>query len=147
MTKGKASDLLPGRELDALVAEKILGCRVLWQYATTHGPYCGCECGEDGNFRFEIGPHSAPNKFDENLYDYSTSFDAASPVLSFLTAQGRNLDIGYRRSSRDGAEGYWIATLGFAGASGEALTVYGETPAHAVCLLALEVAARTKGKL
>lgn len=78
-----------GRELDALIAEKVFGCRVLWQSASVHGPYCGCLC-KDG---YKKGPHGDPAAFDEDLPYYSTDISAAWLVVERMRSSKWNFCI------------------------------------------------------
>lgn len=119
--------MTPGRELDALVAEKVMGCKVLWQKATVSGPYCGCNCA-DG---FEEGPHSDPNRMDANLKSYSTDIAAAWEVVEKLAENGKLLEL-YAGGGPKGAS--WTATF-FDGSSGNE---YADTAPHAICLAALK---------
>jgi len=69
----------PGRELDALVAEKVMGCRVTWLVYKGTGekyPHCGCT-------DYNGGPHSNDpgGVWDNELAYYSTDISAAWEVV------------------------------------------------------------------
>lgn len=78
-TKLPASALVPGPEMDALVAEHVLGCQVKWSSHGEHKwPYCACS---------QHKPHNNPDELrDYELYDYSTSDAAALEVLKVFLA-------------------------------------------------------------
>lgn len=119
----------PGRELDALIAEKVMGCKVLWQASSVYGPYCGCLSGS----RFQEGPHSGPNRFDENLKDYSTDISAAWEVAKKLANMlGVHGEFQIRYVSFNGE---WHVDTE---SSGLIVHVAAETAPHAICLAALK---------
>lgn len=66
-----------GKKLDALVAEKVLGCKVVrYNSAVTSA---GCECPDER--------HTTPEQSDE-LKDYSTSLTAAWEVVEVMRRDG-----------------------------------------------------------
>ena len=58
--------LTAGRELDAEVAEKVMGCKVVWA-----GQFPTCDCMRVGRY----GPHT--DDYDAHLLHYSGDIDAA----------------------------------------------------------------------
>ena len=72
-----------GRDLDALVAEQVMGCRVRWRsYGTTKAyPYCDCE----GNCGF----HNRTDEQNDDLLEcYSTDIAAAWTVVEKIKERG-----------------------------------------------------------
>jgi hypothetical protein len=70
-----------GRELDALVAERVMGCRVEWHEGR---PYCG-----DGVTC--CYPHAEPDRdaqLSGDLAPYSTDHNAAMQVVAALARRG-----------------------------------------------------------
>ncbi len=127
------SNLQPGRELDALVAEKIFGCVVRdepdepW---TTEGPHCGCE--HRVHEELETDPEfTAP--VPSGLRRYSTDIAAAWEVVQVLNDRW-NVTI---HSPEAGEAEVEVVLNGCVGVNPR-LEARAETVPHAICLAALE---------
>lgn len=73
----------PGRELDALVAKHVMGCKVLWGLSGLVGRYGTCGCGTTG---MDMYPHGGL-KGDE-IVQYSTDISAAWEVVEKIEDKG-----------------------------------------------------------
>lgn len=101
----------PGRELDALVFEKVMGWVILLP---------GCDT------------------LDETIPSYSTDIAAAWPLWRGLTERFFHCEISFTKALKCRAELYRSAkAVQFADPSFEAT---GETGMHAICLVALKAA-------
>lgn len=133
-------EMKAGRELDALVAEKVMGCKIVWPPSPLEAgldqaeyerrrrlnpdPTCGCEegshlfCADDGGAR---------------LMQYSSSIEAAWEVVGKMTARpGFELDC--QITPATGSNGLeWYCNFGDS-RHGE----YGKTAPLAICLAALK---------
>lgn len=123
----------PGREFDALVAEKVMGCKGLgFKSLTQIDPntldYQSCDC--PGH------PHAIEwNDMGGRRYalkHYSTDISAAWEVVEKLSRNGcYGFDLGWT-SSTNGKP--WHATF----AGGRDAHAWAETAPHAICLAALK---------
>lgn len=115
----------PSRKLDALIAEKVMGCRV-W---TSIGGSFACGCAKT-----TLGPHDDP-KLDPKGYDvikaYSTDIAAAWEVVEHLTSRDLYPEIKYSSGK------YWLCEI----ISGGEIIGQAEkySASHAICLAALGV--------
>ncbi len=122
----------PGRELDALVAEKIFDAAVSWDtYAGGNHPksprLSGSECpscGYDGHW----DPDAVP--------DYSTDIRAAFEVVEKLRSMGHSVNI-------ESDDGYEVSFAGCDEAGFDTIDYgFADTAPHAICLAALKAIAR-----
>lgn len=120
----------PGRELDALVAEKVMGCKP----AIKDDDYvCTCK-GPNPGYSFDILPHGSTRmvvgeEYPPDIRDYSTDITAAWEVVEHI-----NLLKGAELSKYD--NGDWCVGCT---APGEGYTIAsGETAPHVICLAALK---------
>jgi hypothetical protein len=129
----------PGRELDALVAEKVLGCK---PFLGTDGVTKYCNCGRTSSF--DDGAHEMRSG---GLKPYSTSISAAWEVVEKLSQQSRILQLiqaeegDYNRET--GKPRGWFAHLprkhwDLASAYGPYDWTEGDTAPHAIALAALK---------
>lgn len=85
-----------GRELDALVAEKVMGCKIRRVYRTCRDGtpwfevFCECGHGEHGDTYMEERRISS-DPYD--IWRYSTSIEAAGRVVEKLAADGLHLNL------------------------------------------------------
>ena len=126
------TDTLPvGRELDALVAENVMGCRVKWRTYGLKGRYPYCDC---------VGHAGVHNDTDEQnddmLASYSTDISAAWQVVEKVGLFHRYGDcLTYDHDSKKWQIGkYWREYDGVA----LDVTVDADTAPHAICLAALK---------
>lgn len=125
-----------GRELDALVAEKVMGCRVQhWSGYNSPGTYrcgCGVVCA------YPHGVKDREGQLDGDLAYYSTDIAAAWEVVEKLRERGLHLDINNRQAC-DGVDdmgGAWWAEFASAdyAVGGQA---FADTAPLAICRAAL----------
>lgn len=119
-----------GRDLDAIVAEKVMGCKVQEQWANVRGYFCGCE----GEKYFMDRPHNRDGG-DDALKDYSTDIAAAWEVVDKL-GMSRLITI------RDGCKPSG-APKGASWGRSHHVTIdghgeSGDSAPHAICLAALK---------
>ena len=107
---------MTNRELDALVAERVMGCRVAWNAA----PYCDCSVDR---------PHDIAT--DDDTFElplYSTDIAAAWEVVEKIIARGNNVWVGFYGNT-------WHMHF-----TEDALSQYpADTAPKAICLAALQV--------
>lgn len=117
-----------GRELDALVAEKVMGCKVL--NAKTAAPDCGCPPSDEYSNR----PHSS-NKLgdDRHLQRYTTDMAAAWEIVRHM-----NMKCDWLFSVRQRKSGAWRAMFFTPDVDGPYFKSIRETMPHAICLAALK---------
>ena len=111
----------PGRELDALVAEKVMGCRLIPHVNPKYSPTCGCE-NRAHRIREEIS--------NDLLAEYSTDISAAWQVvekMSLFGGTGCSL-VGPLPGQK------WHIHFGKISSD----SVIGDTAPHAICLAALK---------
>lgn len=138
-----------GRELDALVAEKIFGCAPVWERLSflstdaTPIPTCACPCKTD----FPIPPHTVDHIWHA-LPRYSQDSGAAFMVVSWVL--GRRLsnvvDAFKLIHCNVVTPRYWWASFKRhapnSGGGWDELEGYGEAKeeslAHAICLASLQ---------
>lgn len=141
MTDFERGRAMTDRELDALVAEKVMGCRVLHQAASVAGPYCGCL--SDGGYK--KGPHGDPREFDADLYAYSTDISAAWQVVEKMKSNGYTFELDDRKAGWAAsfvAYGQDSKTLGWVKAVAAGVpTEIAEAAPRAICLAALKTVA------
>jgi hypothetical protein len=113
----------PGRELDALIAEKVMGWRILKKLTIPPKPLdeadpCGLPPGvsDDGKTAWVSIPH------------YSADIADAWQVVEKLLAQGFGVEI-------LSDQGQWSVQFWNLGRQ----TEYGDSAPHAICLAALKV--------
>lgn len=115
--------LSAGRELDALVAEKVMGCTLRWDTWRGTGeryPHCACTDG--------AGPHSCGDEvWHEELAYYSTEIAAAWTVAEHMRSNLRSVQV-------CAALGGWWAHISHA-------SEFADTAPHAICLAALAAVA------
>jgi len=143
------SDLRPGRELDALVAERVMGC-TLWrrdealQTAKDQKEYEAARRKDE--FRCECPglPHHESNDDGESwLKAYSTDIAAAWEVVDAVkTNDGENGIYDYPRGESVElrylvAQKIWSVTMRVNG--GGYVNADADTAPHAICLAALKV--------
>jgi len=75
-------DLEPGRELDALVAEKVMGCNVV-RFQVEGKPRFGCGCSKNNIGGFPHGGFRSGEP-DEELQRYSTDIEAAFEIVALF---------------------------------------------------------------
>ena len=124
-TETKKPDLPAGRALDALVAERVMGCTPEAHHMEKYSPTCGCKHRIHRNTREDLG---------DLLADYSTDIGAAWEV-------GEKL--GHKTFSLTGPEDKepvtWCAEFGsFQDAVFQAEDAEADTAPHAICLAALK---------
>lgn len=131
----------PGRELDALVAEKVMGlCFHEWHVAY-HGyepPLTGwtATCGKCGAVKRDPdGDSSPPADWNEPRPSYSTEIAAAMDVWESLRNRGSIRQIRLTGYNPD----EWFCDMAtFLGEPGtDAITAEGRSAPHAICLAAL----------
>lgn len=121
----------PGRELDALVAEKVMGCKVYCvdpNYSYKDPPKmwrCDCPGPNSAGER----PHADDYSFDGEIKSYSTDIAAAWQVVEHLKS-------GYGWNVTASGGGYKVIL--WRGGGGACQITGGETAAHAICLAALK---------
>ncbi len=104
----------PGRELDALVAKKVLGCQVAGQGAYI---FCGCP-----SF-----PHGERSPDGMEIKHYSTDISSTWEVVEALKDQD------FKLSYFPENKGLWMAQF-----YDVRNTFFGESAAHAICVSALK---------
>lgn len=125
------TDLPPGRELDALVAEKVMG----WPELIPGKPF------PKGKSFYLSDQHCCTREVgDHNTWSPSTDWRAAGEVLEKLA------EVGHRAEIRDWrhVDAGWECVIYRAGAVGPVCTGTGEfaqTGPHAICLAALAAVA------
>ena len=122
--------LSAGRELDALVAEKVMGCTLRWDTWRGTGeryPHCACTDG--------AGPHSCGDEvWHEELAYYSTEIAAAWTVVEAPVAKGFKVNVMNR------ASGWACHVVANPGQQTERVVYeHHDTAPLAICLAALEV--------
>lgn len=122
-------DLKPGRELDALIAEKIFGCKVEYSSIYTEEPCCCCKPDEiHSDFFEETGLYG---KF---VKGYSTDIAAAWEAVEMFMGKGYHVCV-HKYFGND----YWTAQI-----DQNSLDVTGviasqaSSAPHAICLAALK---------
>jgi hypothetical protein len=116
----------PGRELDALVAEKVLGCK---PFLGTDGVTKYCNCGRTSSF--DDGAHEMRSG---GLKPYSTSISAAWELVEHL---GEHRGFWFRLEKQASLPGLWLAAFREAGLDDED-TAASVTAPHAIALAALK---------
>lgn len=139
----------PGRELDALVAEKVMGCKVFARQIVIPGT--SCMVREAGKERVEMhddrtlyicqcDPAHIHNENNGQLPEYSTDIAAAWIVVEWIRKH-RWRGILTLAGPSDETTSWW-ATFEhkWHGRSGDNLYDWepGETASHAICLAALK---------
>jgi hypothetical protein len=125
-----------GRELDALVAEKVFGCKV--RRAPEMYDYAYCECGD--------GEHGDQSNYERRFHDdpwdirrYSTSIAEAWLVVEKLAQTEWDYSLEYKGKGR----GYEFTAEGYFGKWVDGQFRYGHTVADTVplhiCLAALKI--------
>lgn len=117
----------PGRELDALIAEKVMGLTVeRWEH------FCAVSASGPGSVRIYDGEKCihAFSTGSQPIKPYSTSIEAAWDVVEWMRY---NSGHGYLLSLSRNGNDTWLAE--FAEPTHSAT---GETATHAVCLAALK---------
>ena len=111
------SDLKPGRELDGLVAEKVMG----WRRPDADRTFQPWHTGE------HVGEHS-PYGLPVSLPHFSLDIGAAFKVIEHLVSS--RLNVGFTLGSRNGT---WAIGIG------HRCSAVAETAPHAICLAALKM--------
>lgn len=114
------------REIDALVAEKVMGCKL----------YRELDYGVDGNYRFRCdcdGPHGSdtPHSDDfirHSIKSYSTDISAAWEVVEKFKSENKSVTV-------DG--GLYVDGYRFSAEMGHSWTIADSAP-MAICLAALK---------
>ena len=114
------SDLKPGRELDALVAEKIFGAKLV--YSAFANDIISCDF-----------PDRKLGHYFPRLPAYSTSIEAAWEAVLHLKEKLEKFDFKLFTHMKDENGREWCATFYEFFLPGES----GETACHAICLAAL----------
>jgi hypothetical protein len=119
--------MLPGREMDALVAERVMGWK-LWsydedRYASTTDDYMDASVNDGWIWKDETGDS------DGEAWEWQPSIDirAAWEVVEKLDApdfQVKRVDYGPGQTWMAGVDGRWFD--------------YGDSAPHAICLAALK---------
>lgn len=124
----------PGRELDALIAQKVMGWEVkhsdeLKLPSETYGPW-------PGRWAYRIPPSTG---WSCMIPDFSTDIKAAWIVVERLHSEGVQFEIGNRRVFEPDELPFWAAF----GKSNRHVTD-GETAPHAICMAALGFVEKVK---
>lgn len=125
------ANLHPGREMDALVAEKVMGWK--WR-GSSHSPATLLPSEWDG----VAWGSATPTGF---VRPYSTNIEAAWEVFEKLIAIRPDLDLGKRHVEADDGESYpylW-AVIRRDAWSAEEYVGWGETAPEAICRAALKI--------
>ncbi len=136
----------PGRELDALVAEKVMGCVVNRERSQ---PECGCEEVKGIKWIHRMYPHgfdySHPDPYRTNyccqdpcLLAYSTDIAAAWEVVEKVWPRESHFYVYKGMGSDNRWECNFMVTQAPDKLGDERRFSYGETAAHAICLAALK---------
>lgn len=125
-----------GRELDALVAEKVMGLRVLFAArAWSEDDWLGSDIPTEENVMAIVNerPENPDQKWRGPSHliipHYSTDIAAAWQVVKQMRSRGFSIVLSDHNA---GIEVVWIAT-------GQVINVSAETDELAICLAALEV--------
>jgi hypothetical protein len=139
----KGPRMSPGRELDALVAERVMGWRFHGKF--TEDPNLNCD-------RWAVDP-DGHERFYWEVPDYSTKIAAAWAVVEKITSEHWiAMDICQRPKQADAGEAWThgnkaCVTITHGGQSPFSdHPVYGESAAHAICLKALKLFAPREGE-
>lgn len=124
-------ELKPGRELDALVAEKVMGLKINWD-ETTPCPLCG----DVGRFCGARMWCSHDGWYYSQYKNYSTDIAAAWEVVEKLPFSGRPyIHLGLCDTYTDSPR--WFVEVDLDGPFKRVL-VKADTAPHAICLAALK---------
>lgn len=119
-----------GRSLDALVAERVMGCKVIRPNGDRLLTLCGCPLGQHGTRLSSEGPLGVP--------PYSTEIASAWEVVLEMRRRGMPLEV----HAHDDADEWCVQFM----ADGWTEATCSGTFEHAVCRAALEALAWTARK-
>jgi hypothetical protein len=127
-------DTLPaGRELDALVAEKVFGCNVKWPMGEGGRGYCDCKPKRTRYYK--TWPHGITTEEGCNypeLHEYSESIAATWEVVEKFLSDGHDFTLDSGRN-RDTGEIFHACRLD------DVNLTYAPTAPLAICRAALKV--------
>jgi hypothetical protein len=140
--------LTAGRDLDALVAERVFGCKVKWppsiqepgisqtEYERRRNlaqePECGCS-------PLNADHETLDDEYQSSTPHYSTDIAAAWQIVEKLRERGHSVSV---FSGATGG-GHYVELHGVAGWHGP---IKGDSAPHAICLAALAALRATEDK-
>lgn len=119
----------PGRELDALVAAKVMGLKIKW---------IGGDTGHPRDIRdpwTSAGDGSPGSGVKHPVDNYSTDIAAAWGVFEFMKTRGFDCVVSFR--TREQKHQAWFVPNGDYYAGGDT-DAYSDSAPHAICLAALK---------